>query len=192
MRFIEPGYLLLDEAFKTQLNSYVESDAFAKISEDYKSVSFESFYDEIKAKFLDALLSGALTAFVVLPEENENLTVPKEYWDRSFADLTLVNGELFSIEVPHEYKHLGEKPVVLKQDEWEAWIDGGEPKNEPSKPRRGRPTKYDWDAFFAEIAVRADLDSLPETQADLVRDMAVNGGVKTGHVAAQNCTTCVG
>ena len=42
--------------------------------------------------------------------------------------------------------------------------------NAPS--RRGRTREYDWDAFYAEIAVRADLDSLPETQAGLEKDMA--------------------
>ena len=36
----------------------------------------------------------------------------------------------------------------------------------------GRPPKYDWDDFFAEIIVRADLDGLPDNQATLVRDMA--------------------
>ena len=38
--------------------------------------------------------------------------------------------------------------------------------------RRGRKQKYDWNAFYAEIAVRADLDSLPKTAAELQRDMA--------------------
>ena len=36
----------------------------------------------------------------------------------------------------------------------------------------GRPPKYDWDGFFAEIIVRADLDELPATQAELVSQMA--------------------
>ena len=38
--------------------------------------------------------------------------------------------------------------------------------------RPGRKPKYDWDAFFAEIVVRADLDGLPDTQAELERTMA--------------------
>jgi hypothetical protein len=37
---------------------------------------------------------------------------------------------------------------------------------------RGRPRKYDWDSFYVEIAVLADLDGMPETQADLERLMA--------------------
>ncbi len=38
--------------------------------------------------------------------------------------------------------------------------------------RPGPKPKYDWNAFYAEIAVRADLDGLPETAADLSRKMA--------------------
>jgi hypothetical protein len=42
----------------------------------------------------------------------------------------------------------------------------------PSPRRAGRPPKYDWDRFFAELIVRADLDGLPATQAELVSQMA--------------------
>jgi hypothetical protein len=41
-----------------------------------------------------------------------------------------------------------------------------------TEKKRGRKTTYDWEAFYAEIAVRADLDNLPETQAQLENDMA--------------------
>ena len=42
-----------------------------------------------------------------------------------------------------------------------------------SKPTRsGRPRSYDWDNFYIEIAVRADLDGLPESLAELERMMA--------------------
>jgi hypothetical protein len=40
------------------------------------------------------------------------------------------------------------------------------------KAAGGRPPKYDWNGFFAEIIVRADLDELPATQAELVSQMA--------------------
>src|SRR5687768_13875436 len=36
----------------------------------------------------------------------------------------------------------------------------------------GRRRTYDWDAFFVEIAVRADLDGLPTAQADFEKQMA--------------------
>ncbi len=38
--------------------------------------------------------------------------------------------------------------------------------------RKGRKPLYDWDNFFCEIAVRADLDGLPATQAELEKEMA--------------------
>ncbi len=51
---------------------------------------------------------------------------------------------------------------------------GSAMKNSPASTptRRGRPSQYDWLAFHAEIAVRADLDGLPETQTKLERSMA--------------------
>ena len=38
--------------------------------------------------------------------------------------------------------------------------------------RPGAKPKYNWDEFFTELVVRADLDGLPETQAELQREMA--------------------
>ena len=51
------------------------------------------------------------------------------------------------------------------------------PSDPPSNPpapidRGGRPAEHDWNAFFLEIVRRANRpDGLPETQAELVRDM---------------------
>jgi len=42
----------------------------------------------------------------------------------------------------------------------------------PTTKKRGRPPIYDWSAFFVEIIVRADLDGLPDSQAELERSMA--------------------
>lgn len=46
------------------------------------------------------------------------------------------------------------------------------PAQEPLKNRGGAPPKYDWEAFYLEISIIADLDGLPDTQADLERLMA--------------------
>ena len=74
--------------------------------------------------------------------------------------------------------------VDISTDDLRRWVgvgnDQGKPEREPIRvspadsvpPLRNRPTKYDWDAFFAEIVIRADLDGLPDVQADLERDMA--------------------
>jgi len=42
----------------------------------------------------------------------------------------------------------------------------------PTTKKRGRPPTYDWTAFFVEIIVRADLDGLPDSMAELERSMA--------------------
>ena len=42
----------------------------------------------------------------------------------------------------------------------------------PTTKLRGRPEKFDWLEFHTEIAVRADLDGLPDSQAQLERVMA--------------------
>jgi hypothetical protein len=46
------------------------------------------------------------------------------------------------------------------------------PLPEPPTRRGGRPEKYRWDEFYAELVVRADLDGLPPTQAELIDAMA--------------------
>ena len=38
--------------------------------------------------------------------------------------------------------------------------------------KRGAPPKYNWDLIWAEIAVRADLDNLPSTQAECIHDIS--------------------
>ena len=71
--------------------------------------------------------------------------------------------------------------VDLSRDDLSKWIGESTsaskavaPKYSPLKTanRAGRNPKYDWDSFFAEIAVRADLDGLPDTQAELEKNMA--------------------
>jgi hypothetical protein len=41
----------------------------------------------------------------------------------------------------------------------------------PARNKGGRPPEYDWDAFTVEIIRIADLDSLPETQSELISKM---------------------
>jgi len=36
----------------------------------------------------------------------------------------------------------------------------------------GAPAKYNWDLIWAELVVRADLDNLPSTQAECIRDIS--------------------
>ena len=66
----------------------------------------------------------------------------------TFTNITVSTADLFRISPPPP-------GVTVKQT-----------------PRGGRLPKYRWDEFFAEVIVRADLDGLPETQAELVGKMA--------------------
>jgi hypothetical protein len=74
--------------------------------------------------------------------------------DKEFAEITVPAVALLRA-FPSE-----KRPLVLETRS----RDVGKP--------RGRPAKFNWPAFYVEIAVRADLDELPEQQADLERAMA--------------------
>jgi hypothetical protein len=52
--------------------------------------------------------------------------------------------------------------------------------------RRGRPRKFNLPAFYAEIAVRADLDGLPDKQAELERAMAEWCSLTWGEVPGES------
>lgn len=63
--------------------------------------------------------------------------------------------------------------VATSTDDKRPEIIGVNASNSDSqKPRSGRPEAYDWDTFVFEIIRRANSpDGLPETRAELVRDM---------------------
>jgi len=65
-----------------------------------------------------------------------------------FADITVATAELFQLLSPPP-------DTIVEQ-----------------KSKGGRPAKYDWQGFWTELVVRADLDDLPDTQAGCVRVMA--------------------
>lgn len=68
------------------------------------------------------------------------------------------------------------KIVLLTRDLFAAFPNGQTPQQSaPAIEERrppGAPVKYNWDAFHAEVAVRAHLDGLPDTLAELEREMA--------------------
>ena len=75
------------------------------------------------------------------------------FTDKEFTEITVPAAALLKA-FPSE-----KKPLALEA-----------PSQESS--RRGRPPKFNWPAFYVEIVVRADLDCLPDTQAELERAMA--------------------
>jgi hypothetical protein len=74
--------------------------------------------------------------------------------DKEFTEITVPAAALL-MTFPSE-----RKPLALEVPPQEV------------RNRRGRPPKFNWPAFYVEIAVRADLDGLPEKQAELERAMA--------------------
>jgi hypothetical protein len=88
--------------------------------------------------------------------------------DRQFTEIT-VPAEALLKTFPSE-----RKPLALEA-----------PSREGSS-RRGRPPKFNWPAFYAEIAVRADLDGLPDTQAELERAMAEWCSLTWGEVPGES------
>lgn len=46
------------------------------------------------------------------------------------------------------------------------------PMSAAPKGKQGRPAKFNWDLIWAELVVRAELDGLPPTQADCIREIS--------------------
>lgn len=91
-------------------------------------------------------------------------------------DQAAIAWEENSFETPSKHgvwEHIAD--VDVSRDDLSRWIgeDEGDSSNtDPVKKSGGRKPQYDWEAFYVEIAVKADLDSLPETQAELEKAMA--------------------
>ena len=86
-------------------------------------------------------------------------------WDR----VDWSEGELMIPEYSEDLKGRFVSILVPTKELFEIFgSESVKPKASPAGAKR----KYDWDAFYVEIAVRADLDNLPETSAELQRDMA--------------------
>jgi hypothetical protein len=103
----------------------------------------------------------------VITLENPLTEVQPRYWEWTKVDwqdsvLWTEGGQFTEITVP-----AGALLATFPSDERPLALQA------PSRERgRGRPPKFDWRAFYAEIAVLADLDNLPDTQAELERAMA--------------------
>jgi hypothetical protein len=127
----------------------------------------EALLKQLGAKFIDLLHSEALWAIgYATPVEldAEPVLIPPDKWEilrPNVKENSAVGGGLSFSGVR----------VFDSQADAKEHSSAGK-KSTQQKNRGGRPPKYDWEAFFVEITVRADLDSLPNTQAELERDMA--------------------
>ncbi len=114
--------------------------------------------DSFKARpaLEEALTEGDVGSRKQISDQANPIELHPAYWtdeDRVMADR---NNRTVTFEV-----HRGD---LLR------WLS---PSADTATPRRGRPFKWDWDAFWVEVALVADtLDGLPKKQADLERHMA--------------------
>ncbi|WP_316234333.1 hypothetical protein [Bradyrhizobium sp. SZCCHNR1098] len=59
-------------------------------------------------------------------------------------------------------------PIMLHTDDLAATFPRlhERPEEEQSAPKRGRPREINWDQFYVDLIVHADLDGLPSSQAE--------------------------
>ena len=149
----------------------------------------ESHSDAVSDLF-DALAGGDIVATGVREEAlgvtslSDRIEIKRKTWEVS--DIDWSNSKL---EVEEEESFLGKTFIntysilMLKTADLLNYFDLSQSstptdsdvpgtKTPPNKLRAGRKQKYDWDEFFAELVVRANLDCVPESQAELVREMA--------------------
>jgi hypothetical protein len=117
--------------------------------------------------------------------ENACSDISPQYWEWDRVDW-----EDSLLRVFRGRSHCGEfnEVSVPAVDLLKAFPSGARPLvlEVPSKERRrGRPPKFNWPAFYAEVAVRADLDGLPEVQAELEQAMAQWCSVTWGEEPAE-------
>ena len=132
-----------------------------------------STYGEPMEALLLALRSGRLSATGIFygdkadPREDTTMKINCASWEWHLVDWDhdTLN---FSDQRPDQNGYFICISVSTKEL-FDIFDSGDEKQNDN---RRGRKPKYDWNAFYVEIAVRADLDNLPDTAAELQRDMA--------------------
>ena len=96
--------------------------------------------------------------------------VAKSSWDRVSVDWQANKFAILDTGVPiYTFSD-----VVVCREDLAKWINGAMGTGQTVQSnKRGRPRKYDWDAFHREVIRLANLsDGLPETQAELERQMA--------------------
>ena len=150
--------------------------------------------DEDKRELLLALMSGHLKADGIfwgdeghqLHEfEDQTCDVRPNFWELGDVDwqesslqapdLSGATGafNLITVRTSELMEVFPDPSVPAQIERLEAELDTMNANTPtPATAKRGRPPTYDWSAFNVEIIVRADLDGLPESQAELERSMA--------------------
>ena len=103
-----------------------------------------------------------------------------EYWGPELEAINWKTSEALTRPRGRDSVELGFAEVTIDRSDLVYWLSmntaptdtGADSTVSSPSGKRGRTPKYDWDAFWVEVAVRGDLDNLPETQGELIRDMA--------------------
>ena len=143
----------------------VEQAACLWVGVDPASASYRrSAEDKTNVAAIQQALSGALASGILEGDSTRNI----------FSDIGNFKETLVSRENLRAFaEQKGQRPAFLFDTLIGASAELELPtkdisREETPKNKGGRPVEYDWDAFTIEIIRIADLDGLPETQAELI------------------------
>ena len=143
----------------------VEQAACLWVGVDPASASYRrSAEDKTNVAAIQQALSGALASGILEGDSTRNI----------FSDIGNFKETLVSRENLRAFaEQKGQRPAFLFDTLIGASAELELPaedisREEPAKKKGGRPVEYDWNAFTFEIIRIADLDGLPETQAELI------------------------
>jgi len=160
-----------------------------------QGASEEAVKERLQLAFRDGEITVYGRSHTYFPSQ-ERTTIESRYFDNAqfFWDTSTISIEEKSPEIPYDKLLIGRPgsltyrskthyihDVEVRRDSLIAWLDSGDTKDQMQNlsrvdasvvSRQGRKAKYEWDEFYIEIAVKADLDALPESQAELEKYMA--------------------
>ena len=139
---------------------------------------------DIRLKLRGALAAGELTAVTFSASGGRQEVGPSE-WLSDDGEHSMKKGVVFRRSGGPK-SPIVPVPLMVNESHLMDWIYPPQEGAEPSRPegerreatvpaqvrnRGGAPAKYDWDSFWVELVVRADLDGLPEVRSELQRSM---------------------
>ena len=144
---------------------------------------YSSVHDAAAERFVEPFREKILVA-IALPDdkEDEERVLAPEYWSPSIASLTFTKGTVEGLLLDERHKHLANRRVVLRKEEWKNWkAKQGGSKYEKSQAKRKRdhdaqpstPTKADQTQtadelkdWFVNVYVPAHKDESPNPTRD--------------------------
>ena len=125
--------------------------------------------EEARERLRDAIYSRSLAIAATLDTESQEVETNITAWHEIDWDSGIVEIELSDSGSPPE--RVPVFPLFGRDDVVECFDLELVPESATAPSRGGRPTQYDWDAFWIEVCRRVHEHGLPETQAELVDGM---------------------